>query len=74
MGHRFDKMAAIKYPIKKHQGVFGYDSATRRFNGKPDTCLYITFKLDGKKTTEKVGWLSEGYTPQLAAELRAQRI
>ncbi|NLZ18634.1 MAG: site-specific integrase [Desulfobulbaceae bacterium] len=67
-------MAAIKYPIKKHQGVFGYDSATRRFNGKPDTCLYITFKLDGKKTTEKVGWLSEGYTPQLAAELRAKRI
>ena len=67
-------MTAKKYPIKKHQGVFGYDSATKRFNGKPDVCLYITFKVDGKKTTEKVGWLSEGYTPQLASELRAKRI
>ena len=67
-------MTAKKYPIKKHQGVFGYDSATKRFNGRPDVCLYITFKLDGKKTTEKVGWLSEGYTPQLASELRAKRI
>ena len=67
-------MTAKKYPIKKHQGVFGYDSATKRFNGKPDVCLYITFKVDGKKTTEKVGWLSEGYTPQLAGELRAKRI
>lgn len=67
-------MVSKKYPIKKHQGVFGYDSTTKRFNGKPDVCLYITFKVDGKKTTEKVGWLSEGYTPQLAAELRAKRI
>ena len=67
-------MASKKYPIKRYQGVFGYDSATKRLNGKPDVCLYITFKLDGKKTTEKVGWLSEGYTPQLAAELRAKRI
>lgn len=67
-------MTAKKYPIKKHQGVFGYDSATKRFNGKPDVCLYITFKVDGKKTTEKVGWTSEGYTPQLAGELRAKRI
>jgi len=67
-------MVSKKYPIKKYQGVFGYDSTSKRYNGKPDTCLYITFKLDGKKTTEKVGWLSEGYTPQLAAELRAKRI
>lgn len=67
-------MESKKYPIKKHQGVFGYDSTTKRFNGKPDVCLYITFKVDRKKTTEKVGWLSEGYTPQLAAELRAKRI
>jgi integrase len=67
-------MTSKKYPIKKHQGVFGYDSTTKRFNGKPDMCLYITFKVDGKKTTEKVGWISEGYTPQLAAELRAKRI
>lgn len=67
-------MSSKKYPLKKHQGVFGYDSATKRVNGKPDVCFYITFKVDGKKTTEKVGWTSEGYTPQLAAELRSKRI
>jgi len=68
-------MASKKYPIKRHQGVFGYDSISKKQpNGKPDVCLYITFKVDGKKTTEKVGWVSEGYTPQLATELRAKRI
>lgn len=67
-------MNTKKYPIKKIPGVFGYDSSTKRFNGKPDVCFYVTMKIDGKKITEKVGWLSEGYTPQLAAELRAKRI
>ena len=67
-------MTAIKYPIKNHQGVFGYASTSNRHNGKPDICYYITTKIDGNKKTEKVGWLSEGYTPQLATELRAKRI
>lgn len=61
--------------IKNHPGVYGYDSADKRHNGKPDVCFYITMKTDdGKKIWEKVGWASEGYTPQLAAELRAKRI
>ncbi|MDD2466200.1 MAG: site-specific integrase [Desulfobulbus sp.] len=67
-------MAGQKYRIKRHPGVYGYDSAIRRFNGKPDTCYYIVVTIDGKNKTEKVGWSSEGYTPQLAAELRAKRI
>jgi integrase len=67
-------MATGKYRIKKHPGVYGYDSTTKRFNGKPDTCFYIVVTVDKKNITEKVGWASEGYTPQLAAELRAKRI
>ena len=67
-------MSQKKYRIGKHRGVYGYDSNTRRHNGKPDVCLYIITTLDGKNRTEKVGWLSEGYTPQLASELRAKRI
>ena len=68
-------MAATRYRIKKYEGVYGYDSAAKRHNGKPDVCFYLTLKTDeGKKTWEKVGWASEGYTPQLAAELRAKRI
>ena len=59
---------------KRWPGVFDYKSADQKFQGKPDTCLYITFKVDGKKVWEKVGWKSKGYTPQVAAELRANRM
>lgn len=72
---KFCKMAQARYRIKKYEGVYGYDSARKRHNGKPDVCYYITIKTDErKKVWEKVGWVSEGYTPQLAAELRAKRI
>ena len=68
-------MAAARYRIPKYEGVYGYDSADRRHNGRPDTCFYITLKTtEGKKIWEKIGWQSEGYTAQLAAELRAKRI
>lgn len=68
-------MSSLRYRIKKHEGVYGYDSTSKRFNGKSDVCYYITLKTDeGKKIWEKVGWASEGYTPQLASELRAKRI
>lgn len=67
-------MSQKKYRISKHPGVYGYDSTTRRHNGRPDVCFYIVVTIDGKNRTEKVGWQSEGYTPQLAGELRAKRI
>ncbi|HHL34254.1 MAG TPA: site-specific integrase [Desulfobulbaceae bacterium] len=67
-------MKSGKYRIKKYPGVYGYDSAKKRVNGKPDICYYILFKVDGKNRTEKIGWISEGYTGQLAAEVRAKRI
>lgn len=67
-------MAGKKYLIKKYPGVYGYDSTNKRISGKPDTCYYIVITVDGKNITEKVGWQSEGYTPQLASELRAKRI
>lgn len=68
-------MGTSRYRIKKYEGIYGYDSAAKRHNGKPDVCYYLTLKTgEGKKIWEKVGWASEGYTPQLAAELRAKRI
>ena len=67
-------MSQQKYRISKHPGVYGYDSGSRRHNGRPDVCFYIVVTIDGKNRTEKVGWASEGYTPQLASELRAKRI
>lgn len=68
-------MSTSRYRIRKHEGVYGYDSTSKFYNGKPDICYYITLKThEGKKIWEKVGWASEGYTPQLASELRAKRI
>lgn len=59
---------------KKWIGVYAYQSDTKKIKGKPDQCFYITFKVDGRKVTEKIGWKSEGYTPQIAAEERAKRV
>lgn len=40
----------------------------------PDACFYIAFKLDGKLTWEKIGWLSEGFSVKVAADIRAERM
>jgi len=66
------------YLIKNHKGVYGYNSTARRFESKPDVCYWITYKIyedeKWKKKWEKVGWKSEGYSPQLASEIRAKKV
>lgn len=42
--------------------------------GKPDVCYVISYKIDGKKVWDKVGWKSEGYTPQIGVDLRAEKM
>ena len=58
----------------KYTGVYERKSDSRTHNGKLDICFDITFKLEHKKLWEKVGWISEGYTAKLAADVRAERI
>jgi integrase len=58
----------------KYQGVFERRSQIRLFNGKPDTCFDIAYRFDGKLVWEKVGWISEGYSAKLAAEIRSERL
>jgi len=60
------------------RGVYQVISETRKAKttrGKtiPDVCYYIAFKIDGKLTWEKIGWLSEGYTAQIAKDIREER-
>jgi site-specific recombinase XerD len=50
-------------------GVFYYESSERS-----DRCYYITYKIGSTKKREKVGWKSEGYTQQIAADIRAERL
>ncbi len=73
-------MAAKYHRVKRRgggflTGIYYYESTARpRVNGHPDRCFHISFKVDGKKKWEKVGWESEGYTSQVAQDLRAQRM
>jgi len=59
---------------KRWPGVYYYESQERLFDGKADVCYWVSFKDGPRKRWEKVGWKSEGYTPQVAAELRAERV
>jgi len=70
---------AQKRLATKTIGVYQLISDTREAKsprGKTisDICYYINFKLEGKLTWEKIGWLSEGYSEKLAADVRAERI
>ena len=49
---------------------------TKSSRGKtiPDVCYYINFKLDKILTWEKIGWLSDGYSVKVAADIRAERM
>lgn len=59
----------------KYQGVYQRQHSTRRHLGKPDICFDISYKTPaGKKVWEKVGWTSENYTAQMAAQVRAERM
>ena len=61
--------------IEKHVGVYYRESSENKtYHGKVDRCFYITFRQGGKKVWEKVGWLSEGYSAQVAAGIRGERI
>lgn len=61
------------------KGVYEVISETkfaRSPRGKkiPDVCYYIAFRLTGKLTWEKIGWISEGYSIKLASDIRAERM
>ena len=60
--------------VTNQSGVYYRQSITRRFHGKVDRCFYVTFKDQSKKVWEKVGWVSEGYSAQMAANIRAERM
>lgn len=58
----------------RYTGVYTRTSKIRRYDGKPDVCFDISYKVGKKLVWEKVGWRSEGYTAILASEVRAERI
>lgn len=58
----------------KFNGVYYRDSDKRKFQGKPDRCFYIKYYYNGKQYNKRIGWASEGYTAQLVANIKADKI
>ena len=60
----------------KFPGVYSRKGIQRKgeHEGKPDIAFDISYKRDGRKIWEKVGWRAEGYSPKLASEVRAERL
>lgn len=64
------KRKSTRYP-----GVQARESEERRWRGKPDVSYTIDYRdARGKRVRKDIGWASEGFSPALAAEIRAQRI
>jgi len=61
---------------KRHATQFPgvYARQAERTKGISDICFDISFKVDGKKVWEKVGWESHGYTADSARKIRNNRI
>ncbi len=61
---------------KRHRTQFEgvYQRHAERIIGKPDIVFDISYKKDGKKTWEKIGWKSQGYSVELARQIRNERI
>jgi len=57
----------MKRSRTKYSGVYERTSDIRMHIGKAAICYDITYKQDGKKIWEKVGWISEGYTAKVAS-------
>jgi integrase len=69
------KKAKRKREPEKYIGVYERISNTRKFEGKPDVCFMIYYRnSDQKLIGEKVGWLSEGYSPKAASIVRSERL
>ncbi len=61
---------------KKYTGVLWRESNTKRYGGRPDRCYYIKFTdpKTGKQVKKKVGWASEGFTPEIAQKKRTEAL
>jgi integrase len=63
----------VRAHCSKWSGVYYYELATFH-NGKHDRCYYFAYRVARKLVWKKVGKASEGYGPEVAAELRAKTI
>ena len=58
----------------RFNGVYYSELKRSLHNGKPDKCFYIKFYENGKRHMRKVGTSSQGYTAQMVANLKAEKM
>jgi integrase len=68
------KQSIVGRFLTKYRGVYQRNSGIHLYQGKPDFCFDIAYRVDGKLKWEKVGWASEGYSAKLADQIRTERI
>lgn len=74
---RAEQPKKVKWVKTRYQGVYYRVSQGDKIHeGKPDKCFFIRYKKEGHRIMEKVGWAGEGegYSAEIARELRANRI
>ena len=61
---------------KKYTGVLWRESEDKRYGGRADRCYYIKYidPRTHKQVKQKVGWASEGFTPELAQKKRTEAL
>lgn len=56
----------------KHEGVRYREHATRKHGVKPDQYFVIRYRVEGVRREEALGWASQGWTAQKAAQTLAK--
>lgn len=69
-------MAHKRTRSTRFPGVYWRESSdpNRKHNGRPDRCYDYCFRENGKLKWVCVGWLSEGFSEQKAANLRRETL
>ena len=62
----------MQWKKTKYAGVRYREHKSRKHAGKPDQYFVIRYKVQGKLTSESVGWRSEGMNAAKAARLRGE--
>lgn len=62
-----------KWTTTKYPGVRYREHPSRKFKGKPDRYYTIRYNISkGQRKEERLGWRSEGMTPEKAANIRGE--
>jgi len=56
----------------KYVGVRFTEHPVRKFNGKPDKCFFIRYRIDGKVKEESAGWSRQGMNAVKASQKLAE--